>query len=295
MLIIYSPRHLHKIIFCIIFCYFCNKFCEYCLILLHCQVCGLTPGRDDFRDEQFLCGFMTCKRELVSAYIHVAATMSEVCSQKVHCTNHPDLEEIGCSNMASNKTVCDGLCDDRSKGCEDESECNGYRYGVFCQPVPYYLAPIFVCDGLPQCVNDKRDEVYCREALSRKGFPSCISGKDTYERPRRVPIFNFTRCAAISYSVMTRKLQPYCSNYVDQTNCSDAQKISVRCNIQGYGLSTVSRIMVCGKFRVGLCADKMDIECVAKQRQKSDVTGVTNVLPSSQFLCHGLEMVLRIV
>ena len=207
---------------------------------------------------------MICKRkrELSSVYTHVAATMSEVCSQKFNCTNHPDLEEIGCSNLSSDKTVCDGLCNDRSLGCEDESECNGYRYGVFCQPVPYYLAPIFVCDGRPQCVSDRRDEVNCREALSRKGFPSSISGKGTHERPRRVPLFNFTRCAAMSYSVVTRKLQPYCSNYVDQTNCSDTQKIAVRCNIQGYGLSTVSRIMVCGKLRVGLCADKMDMECV---------------------------------
>ena len=55
---------------------------------------------------------------------------------------------------------------------------------------------------------------------------------------------------------------PYCWDYIDQTNCTDVTKVAVRCFIAGYGYSTISKVMVCGKFKRRFCVDGMDVACV---------------------------------
>ena len=224
--------------------------------IYHYQVCGFTGSNLDwnnFVDRQSVCGLLICSNLEMDKYLLYAAPPGDICSQKVRCTNFPDLEEIGCSTVSERK-ICDGFCDEF--GCDDESECDGFTYGIFCQPTSSYWPPAYVCDGFIQCVRYHEDEKYCQRALD-EGFPSCLNGEI------RRPLFNFTRCAAISIKVLSNELQPYCSNYIDQTNCTDHRKVGLMCYIQDYGLSTVSKFMVCGELRVGLCANKMDVQCVS--------------------------------
>ena len=231
------------------------------------QVCGEIPHWDIISDnQQPVCGFLMCRSKPAEFGIeaHEPTPISDICSKKRICTNYPDLEKIGCSSASTerslNETTCDGVCD--TINCEDEGYCNGYRYGLLCRPILLYQPPTNICDGIKDCLGfgqgNFHDEssIYCNSAYNW-GILTCQSGKGA---GRRVPLFNFTRCAAIPYG--PRKiLQPYCANFVDQTNCTDSSKIGVQCYIQDYGLSAVSKTMICGDLRVGLCADKMDVQC----------------------------------
>ena len=223
----------------------------------YCQVCGFSgsnPNWKNFVDRQSVCGLLICRRWVIEKYVLHATSLIDICSKKVYCTNFPDLEKIGCSTLSETESIiCNGFCD--KPWCVDESECNGFKYGIFCQPFSVYLPPSSVCDGAKQCNTYHEDEKYCQRALD-EGFPSCLNGEI------RRPLFNFTRCAAINM-VLSNELQPYCSNYIDQTNCTDPSKVGLMCYIQDYGLSTVSKFMVCGELRVGLCANKMDVQCVS--------------------------------
>ena len=255
-----------------------------------CQVCGSTARLVTSSDEYSACGSLLCKSSNSSMF-YEPKTISNICSNNTDtiCPNLPDLEEIGCSsagivNLMSDR-ICDDVCDDRD--CEDESECNGFRYGIICHPIPYHVSPTNICDGYSDCLGnvlnakDGRqyidpayrnfdldpahgiDEIYCRAAL-QKGISWCISGINNH---RKVPLYNFTRCAAIPFfhpdKISIGTPQPYCANFYDQTNCSDTSKIAGRCHVAGYGLSTISRGVVCrGKdLEVGICANLMDIQC----------------------------------
>ena len=117
------------------------------------------------------------------------------------------------------------------------------------------------------------DEEGCDSILP--GRPSCI-GREILRRhgiKKVIPIFNYTRCSAIEWSFDRswygsqksddeKTGTPYCLNYIDQTNCTDVTKVGVRCFIAGYGYSTVSKVMVCGKFKRRFCVDGMDVACV---------------------------------
>ena len=54
---------------------------------------------------------------------------------------------------------------------------------------------------------------------------------------------------------------PYCNDFKDQTNCTDPQRVGILCDIMGYP-SSVSRIMICDTLRIGLCDDRIDINCI---------------------------------
>ena len=202
----------------------------------------------------------------------------DICSRKVSCSNFPDLSVIGCpeEEIEENKfTICNDICEEVN--CRDESECNGYKYGINCRQSDTYVPPYEICNGHNYCVIYLGDETNCDAALER-GYPSCVS--KTAFRPLVVrPILNFTRCAVFLFDYTVKGnlaiagfddsnsasrvyLMPYCSNYIDQTNCSDPDKVAIRCHIPGYGFSTVSKMMVCGEVRSGLCESKMDLLCL---------------------------------
>ena len=184
----------------------------------------------------------------------------------------------------SGKVICDDTCDDWN--CADESECNGFFYGMICrnndEKFNTYIPVYEVCNMRRDCLstrNSGADEKAC--GRPQLGIESCVSwdiSKRT-EMRKLVPIFNFTRCSSIKvpttgitgvqYGVdlaekdyVQRFGIPYCLDYIDQTNCSDIAKTAVSCQIKGYGYSTISRTMVCGPFRKGFCEDGMDLACV---------------------------------
>ena len=179
-------------------------------------------------------------------------------------------------------TSCDMVCD--TSKCDDEILCNGYMYGRICLASQFsgliITPPQELCNNLIDCLYDYKgetnmDEKGCNQA--GKGLPSCIGGEAArlFKVRKTVPIFNYTRCSAIVWGryvvgqwgqvddvTVHRFGRPYCEDYIDQTNCTDETRVAVSCYIQGYGYSTISKTMVCGKFRKGFCTDGMDVACV---------------------------------
>ena len=245
-----------------------------------------------------LCGFLYCKSGLYdSTKIKPIQKKELICQQK--CSNigpnqrfHLDcqdgdadnpegLDPIG-DNQEENIKLCDEICD--TWNCIDESTCNGYLYGRICLSSEHtgliVNPPYQLCDGNPDClysnIKGTLDEKHCNINPNVPGLTNCISSYYLLRKNVRklIPIFNYTRCAAITYSrsdlfnVRFRYNQgkvpstPYCQDYIDQTNCTDETRVAVSCFIQGYGYSTISKTMVCGKLRRGLCLDGMDVACV---------------------------------
>ena len=251
------------------------------------QVCDSNADWNVFSDHDDIsvCGSFLCRLGGVLE----AQPVREICSRQINCSNIPDLAKIGCPEVEKEEnsilTICNNICE--MENCEDENECNGYRYGLRCHGWNTYVEPTAICDGIFSCVIaglSKSEEELCKPAID-SNFPSCTSIKygSFVALPFLRPIFNFTRCAAVLFhptattvvgstgigSIFKRTnsssgfyVKPYCLNYMDQTNCSDPDKVAVRCHIQGYGLSSVSKMMVCGELRKGLCENKMDLQCI---------------------------------
>ena len=134
-----------------------------------------------------------------------------------------------------------------------------------------------MCNGVVSCSydttgNKNADEQGCD--IDGSASASCVSGELSRTRgvQKIIPIFNYTRCSAILHSreepryngqhISIESGTPYCEDYIDQTNCTDETRIAVSCHIEGYGYSTISKTMVCGKLRRGFCLDGMDVACV---------------------------------
>ena len=59
---------------------------------------------------------------------------------------------------------------------------------------------------------------------------------------------------------------PYCYDYMDQTNCTDVNRVGGHCLINGY-MSTVSKYVLCDsplitdeERRINLCDDNLESE-----------------------------------
>ena len=163
---------------------------------------------------------------------------------------------------------------------DDESECNGFTYGAICGDWDnrYYVPPIEICDGYDYVDNFKwgySKSTVCQYDCSatKKLEFTCIHRKSG----QLVPLFNFTRCAAFqlddsyadfqydgkNHTFQHKKNTPpqyfsYCADFLDQTNCTDPQRIGMKCRVRGY-LSTVSSMKIC----VGnpVCDDGLDTDC----------------------------------
>ena len=183
--------------------------------------------------------------------------------------------------------LCDMVCDMRD--CSDESLCNGHMYGRICLSTEFagliINPPFELCNGEPFCLYKTIDERFVDEEgcdLDVSGRARCISGDISRRKnvEKIIPIFNYTRCSAIVWSeqlygryfgtgnlASIAKLgTPYCKDYIDQTNCTDKTRVAVSCYIQGYGNSTISKTMVCGRFHRRFCLDGMDAACVDVDR-----------------------------
>ena len=203
--------------------------------------------------------------------------------------NKPDVQNridpINRDDADGEIKLCDIVCD--TWNCYDESLCNGYMYGRVCISGRFaglvINPPYELCNDEPGCYNSDfdnnthYDEKWCDP--NAKDSHNCISGdmlKKNNTMRKLIPIFNYTRCSAILWSAwkymaryqvnVVKSGTPYCENYIDQTNCTDETRVAVSCYIQGYGYSTISKTMVCGKFRRKFCIDGMDIACVDVDR-----------------------------
>ena len=166
-----------------------------------------------------MCGYIICKS------VHSTATYNPVSllglGSKDETTSCEDTSEITDAKFISSHQIssvhpallCNGICD--IMNCVDESVCNGYRYGAYCQMTANksliahnYIQPLEVCDGRIQCMSTIKmcehhknvstikmghsDETICEcdNNVSYKEEELCersVTGSIT-------PIFNFTRC-----------------------------------------------------------------------------------------------------
>lgn len=161
------------------------------------------------------------------------------CDGVYDCKN-TDIDEMFCDHELARKGDCDGVCgmkwNVQFEFCEDESYCNGYSYGLYCNRS--YISAKYICDGMMHC-PDQKDETDCNES---NVFCTATDG-------RIKPIFNYTRCSVILFSGSyvfsdTVVFDPVCSDYLDQTNCSDPSRVGLHCPVHGY-MSTVAQQVIC--------------------------------------------------
>ena len=156
--------------------------------------------------------------------------------------------------------TCDDKCD--TENCSDESECGGYRYGLNCsddevtEVIPAYKR----CDGLWDCrsFNDKGETKDEKDCESNDAPFTCPH----YVNKAEVVIYNYTRCSV--FDVENFQIYPYCANVMDQTNCTNPDRIGGWCPINGYN-SSFSKYVLCAdrKIRddIRLCDDGVENIC----------------------------------
>ena len=155
--------------------------------------------------------------------------------------------------------VCDDKCD--TTYCIDEINCNGYKYGINCTDYGKnrYIPVQRICYGFYNCDKEKDEHCYVTESTPH----SCPNYHSRWHHIKKVPILNYTRCSVFD---IKRRIYPYCLNYLDQTNCSDVERVGGYCDIDGYN-SSVSKYMLCYEYDkeaslpVKLCDDDFQTSC----------------------------------
>ena len=182
--------------------------------------------------------------------------------------------------------ACNHKCD--FDFCEDEYFCNGYHYGLWCPTGTRWLntdhVPVQeICDGLKTtfCLDvDGKDEENCTTYPS--DLTTCVhyARKILHNQEIIVPIFNNTRCSVFAEQRHEQEpIYPYCADYLDQTNCSDIERVGGYCLINGFR-SSVSKFITCDYNEIlqiqnsenghGLCHDNLENQCYSPSISTSD-------------------------
>ena len=206
------------------------------------QACGFNT---QITNTDVLCGGLFCNNEYIRC--------DKNCSVDKDCS-------VSQRSDASQAELCNDKCDVAWGECMDESYCNGYIYGIKCTDWgnDKYVLADWICDGQNAC--GEKDEQDCNVTESTPY--SCATYKS---KTRTVQIFNYTRCSVFD---VTSGVYPYCLNYLDQTNCSDIERVGGYCPINGYN-SSVSKYMTCFDYDeslgspVKLCEDDFQNKCIS--------------------------------
>ena len=145
-------------------------------------------------------------------------------------------------------------------------------------PVPVYL----VCDGHEDCSYGS-DEQNC-SVTNKEGHTCTHYRKNQLDKKTlTVPILNNIRCSLFN---LAEEKYPYCLNYLDQTNCSDIERVGGYCRVNGY-VSAVSKYMVCYEYdkrsrqNITLCDDDIQNKCVSLSTSDCRV--------HKHLMCNGVE------
>ncbi|KAL5269197.1 hypothetical protein ACHWQZ_G002878 [Mnemiopsis leidyi] len=251
------------------------------------QACKRTRW-EDINKNGLLCGKYFCSRysdgTLMNEMIAAVADSERHCNGIQDCLN-TEIDETFCPSPTNMTTLPSGMrvptveiCNNKCYNieCEDEAICNGFTYGIYCQGsasdinrLPIYVRPYNICDKIPHCYNGE-DEKDC--AVTEETLHICkreINPIDPHPPLRiDVPIHNFTRCYSQmegSGGIMIFNYHRYCMPpyFIDQTNCTDPDKIGLTCKYNDYTTSWAKQ-MVCPSFNdhhISLCYNGIDENC----------------------------------
>ena len=202
------------------------------------QVCGFNT---EITNTDVLCGGYICEEKEGGKHKYIKCTGDNCKPENRDCST-------------SSETNCDGNCK--------------YKYGVTCtsRGEKEHFPVGWVCNGYRSC-DDGKDEQNCRVTNSTVYTCTHYRTKMWYYTTRTVPLHNYTRCSVFNVNKAFPDY-PYCLNYLDQTNCSDIERVGGYCEVNGY-MSTVSKYMVCyeydekSKQKVTLCDDGIQNKCLS--------------------------------
>ena len=206
------------------------------------QACGFNK---EITNTDVLCGGYICEEKEDEEHKFIKCTGDNCKPENRDCSTTRD---------TFSETNCDGNCK--------------YKYGVTCtwwgerHHVPVYR----ICNEYEGC-DDGEDEQNCTVTDSTVYTCTHYVWKVLWNKILTVPIHNYTRCSVVDFSKRYPDY-PYCLNYLDQTNCSDIERVGGYCEVNGYN-TTVSKYMVCYEYditfgqNVTLCDDDFQNKCIS--------------------------------
>ena len=228
------------------------------------QACSSSTTGYKLSSKNLLCGQFVCQSRNLNKSMICNVNEDQVCSNtriKDICTNE--------------RKICDGICD--AGDCKDESICQGLTYGKYCKYDFYHhILGISLFNYMNRqyygCKiwGQYEDNLYTARTSFLYSYtgPTCqhsITGVT-------VPIFNYTRCAALEYNpsvvadpefwwVNSTKIA-YCTDMMDQTNCTDPERVAISCMVNGYP-TNVSKYAIChGRQEVTICDNGIENNCL---------------------------------
>ena len=229
------------------------------------QPCGFNAFSGESIDG-LICGEFVCQT--------AAANKSNDCkshqAQSNSCNNLEAGETKTCPTKPETSNECDLICNEGN--CIDEAQCNGLIYGIYCDSGFYIPIPQLIT--LPYRLGHKC-HVYDPYPGDREKYLENYDGPvcqhEQGGQTLTMPIFNFTRCATFKYDLsvvadtsvwwVTSTKVLFCSDLMDQTNCTDPSRIALFCKSNGFR-SSVSIFAICHGFRdIRICDDGIENDC----------------------------------
>ena len=267
------------------------------------QACGVTvtprrshsqPQKQPLNSYGPVCGyFCAISRSDTKDYdvttLHIPSTKSSVnyrnlkmnrCDGIQDCVNDGFNDETNCPRRTGfvsllgtsymDYQLCNGICEN-IKDCQDEAVCNGFTYGSFC---PNYRDTNMIAyqDPIARFANNLKQNCEIENAVEESPefsqfCPSTLISRGVGDKAL-LPLQNRTRCFPRKTYNPSGSLDPtfiqLCTNGHEQTNCTDPDRVALRCEILGYQ-STVSVFLVCQEEYIHfptLCDDLLERECV---------------------------------